>query len=177
MRRRRAGSRWCVRTGAATPPRAFHACDSTGRAKVRSRCGNTIPPHISNSRDGDRGMGHRHPERPFVSRRDFLRRSAVLGAAAAAGAMLAGGPFQGLVARQAFAASGRPTQLWLRTAAPRQTPPASPSGHRPSGLAMGRLNQTGRSPAFTRYRMNRLASHSGDLDRRRRKSPHALASH
>lgn len=30
-------------------------------------------------------MGHGHPERPFVTRREFLRRSAVVGAAAAAG--------------------------------------------------------------------------------------------
>lgn len=51
-----------------------------------------------------------HRQRPFVSRREFLRRSAVLGAAAAAGAVLSRGPFHGLVARQALAASGRPTQ-------------------------------------------------------------------
>ncbi|MGH8479590.1 MAG: alkaline phosphatase PhoX [Gammaproteobacteria bacterium] len=47
----------------------------------------------------------------MASRREFLRRSAVVGAAAAGGAMFAGGPFQGLVTRQLLAAGGgRPTQ-------------------------------------------------------------------
>ena len=46
-------------------------------------------------------------------------------------------------------------RMWPRTAAPRQTPPASASGHRPSAPPMGRLNRTGRSSALMRYRMNR----------------------
>ncbi len=43
--------------------------------------------------------------------------------------------------------------LRSRKAAPRQTPSASPSGHRPSVLAMGRLTRTGWSPALMRYTM------------------------
>ncbi|MGH8627313.1 MAG: IS91 family transposase [Gammaproteobacteria bacterium] len=45
--------------------------------------------------------------------------------------------------------------LWPRTAAPDQSTPPSSSGYRPSVLAMGRLNRTGRSPVVMRYRMNR----------------------
>jgi hypothetical protein len=56
-----------------------------GRFIVRSRTGSGAFAEHSRSQCHDGAMDRAHPERPFVSRREFLRRTGIFGAAAAAG--------------------------------------------------------------------------------------------